>query len=89
MNNNLKPGQFYDIIYLDTNYPCKCICHINLDVKHVVACCQDKSFQFLNAEYVGWGDKNTECFKIGEGYIYISIRKYPTTNFIKVSKLNV
>ena len=80
---NLKSGQFYDIIYTDPNYPCKCICHTSLSVvKHIIPCCRDQSFQFFNAEYVGWGDKGAECFKINGQYIDIDTRRYRTVQFI-------
>ena len=83
----LKTKYRYDIIYVDPNYPCKCICHTpGLVVKHVMACCQDQTFSYFGAEYVGWGDKDTEIFLLDGKEIVISKRTYRTVQFIEVGK---
>ncbi len=84
---HLKTKHRYDIIYVDPNYPCKCICHTSDHVvKHIMACCQDRSFSYFGAEYMGWGDKGTEIFLLDGKEIVIPTRTYTTVQFIEVGK---
>lgn len=41
---NLQLGKVYRIDFDDPNYPCRCNCHNDLSVRHIVACCHDHSF---------------------------------------------
>lgn len=34
----------YEIHFLDLQYPCNCICHLDSNKKHIIPCCQDKSY---------------------------------------------
>jgi hypothetical protein len=58
-----KSGYKYLISYKDPNYPCHCLCHKNPNVRHIVACCGDKSFENMECVYCGQGDKYADVFE--------------------------
>jgi hypothetical protein len=40
----IEIGQYYNINYIDTNYPCRCACHTNANILHCIPCCYDMSY---------------------------------------------
>lgn len=42
---DIELGQNYLIMYADQNYPCGCDCHRLEGIKHIIACCSNRSYQ--------------------------------------------
>ena len=44
---DIRVDERYRVSWIDPNYPCKCQCHDNPNVRHVMPCCYDNSYTGL------------------------------------------
>ena len=85
---DIHVGEEYYIEYVDDRCPCKCVCHSDKNVLHVVPCCYDRSYS---------GTGIVKSIHIDENYktlIYVekpskNTARYSPDRFIrKISKEN-